>query len=426
MFDKETKVGKALTFWAAGMYAYQMSKTLKIKYAHYKEQQYGYVATIDSDYEDDLYNFTVNWVLQNVPQDEELKNFSLVSTWKNGRNHIFRSSKDQFGNMVTIEGHEALIRVETLTNYVTNDETQSRSRELKIMCKTQEALDHVVNYFVEYLEKQINNDTAEEQKEGIVRKKYYNYTTGGWSWSTYVPRQLESVVLKEGESQQISEDLANFMTLKPLYLRTSIPWHRGYLFHGPAGTGKTSLALALASSMDLPIFVLSLGNIKSDTELVSAVTFMKNEAHTGEAVLILEDIDTALPSAKRERAHKSDKGEHGELTLGGLLNILDGVSTPSGLITIMTTNHKDHLDDALIRPGRIDFTLYVDYLDQYQLNHMVKWYLKDVDEKDIVLLKDGVQITPAEITGVVKNYLALPEKCLEEINNFVQEKNNSV
>ncbi|KAK7432253.1 hypothetical protein QQZ08_001198 [Neonectria magnoliae] len=76
-------------------------------------------------------------------------------------------------------------------------------------------------------------------------------------------------------------------------------------------------------------------------------------------VVLLEDIDTAAATHCRgpgtenasERAkHAGDKS----VTLSGLLNAFDGVASQEGRLLIMTTNHIKKLDEALIRPGRID------------------------------------------------------------------------
>ena len=51
------------------------------------------------------------------------------------------------------------------------------------------------------------------------------------------------------------------------------------------------------------------------------------------------------------------------MSLSGLLNALDGVASQEGRILIMTTNHIEKLDSALIRPGRIDLRLELNYAD---------------------------------------------------------------
>ena len=57
------------------------------------------------------------------------------------------------------------------------------------------------------------------------------------------------------------------------------------------------------------------------------------------------------------------------LTFSGLLNAIDGIITPDSTepqLLFLTTNYKERLDSALIRPGRVDFQLHVDYCDQHQ------------------------------------------------------------
>ncbi|RDH26960.1 P-loop containing nucleoside triphosphate hydrolase protein [Aspergillus welwitschiae] len=96
------------------------------------------------------------------------------------------------------------------------------------------------------------------------------------------------------------------------YAERGIPYKRGYLLYGPPGTGKSSFSLSLAGKHELDIYTLQFVDAGQESESKSAVT------------------------------------------LSGLLNVLDGVSSPEGRILIMTTNHIEYLDEALIRPGRSD------------------------------------------------------------------------
>ena len=80
------------------------------------------------------------------------------------------------------------------------------------------------------------------------------------------------------------------------------------------------------------------------------------------SIVLLEDIDVAIPSEKRrselevQRRRSEQQGHYnpysGSLTMSGVLNGIDGVTTSDSQILIMTTNHKENLDPALIRPGR--------------------------------------------------------------------------
>jgi len=157
-------------------------------------------------------------------------------------------------------------------------------------------------------------------------------------------RPLDTIILRDGQIERIVDDVTWFQGARPWYLNRGIPYRRGYLFTGDPGTGKTSLVMGLASHFGLPICVLSLSTVTDDNALFSAFS----EASTN-AIILIEDVDCAYPAQIRE----TDK-ESGRVTKAGLLNAIDGITTPDGRIFIMTTNFPERLDPALIRPGRAD------------------------------------------------------------------------
>jgi chaperone BCS1 len=186
---------------------------------------------------------------------------------------------------------------------------------------------------------------------------------GYWqSRGTIRRRPIESVVLPAGVAERLVDDLRTFRSRRKWYEDRAVPWHRGYLFHGLPGTGKTSLVAALAHEFRLSIYVLNVAACGSDAVLGELT------ARVGEnAILLLEDVDAALqnrsaPTAKRGRrpaarppGQPDDGGRRsGGVTLTGLLNAIDGLATADGQVTILTTNHLPHLDPALVRPGRAD------------------------------------------------------------------------
>jgi len=87
------------------------------------------------------------------------------------------------------------------------------------------------------------------------------------------------------------------------------------------------------------------------------------------SIILLEDIDGIFVS--RESVNQSDEGRR--ISFSGLLNALDGVRSQEGRILFMTTNHREKLDPALMRPGRADFHA---YLGNASYSQMVGLFLR--------------------------------------------------
>lgn len=178
------------------------------------------------------------------------------------------------------------------------------------------------------------------------------YTSEGSYWNRSLrkmPRPLSSVVTSKGLGEMLRDDMRRFLDSREWYAQRGIPWRRGYSFDGPPGTGKSSLAIALASELKCGLYTIGLGSTLTDGDVAGLLSSVPERA-----IVLIEDIDTFAVSQNRVVAPISGKEEKGMLTLSGLLNALDGVAASEGRILIMTTNHPEHLDAALTRAGRVD------------------------------------------------------------------------
>jgi ATPase family associated with various cellular activities (AAA) len=199
------------------------------------------------------------------------------------------------------------------------------------------------------------------------------------------PRELGSVMLPAGQIERLTADVARFLAAEDQYARRCIPWHRGHLYEGPPGTGKTSVARAIASHFGMDVWYLPLADLKHDGDLLRVVGRV-----TPRSMLLLEDVDVFHAATVRD--------DQAEVTLSGLLNTLDGIATPHGLLTIMTTNTPEVLDVAVARPGRVDLVEHFGYADEDQVARLVAyWYeLAEVDAHGV----SGV--SPAQVIEVCK------------------------
>ncbi|WP_399631982.1 AAA family ATPase [Sporosarcina sp. SG10008] len=130
----------------------------------------------------------------------------------------------------------------------------------------------------------------------------------------------------------------------------------GILLYGPPGTGKTLLAQAIAREIGATFFSSS-GS--AFTELFVGVgasrvrSLFENARKQRPAVIFIDEVDAL--AGKR----KTHGGEEAEKTLTELLVQLDGGNNNDGVLFIAATNRKDMLDEAFLRPGRIDYSFQV-------------------------------------------------------------------
>jgi mitochondrial chaperone BCS1 len=188
-----------------------------------------------------------------------------------------------------------------------------------------------------------------------------------WMVSSWQPRRpLESLVLADQTLEDLLEDLRDFYRSASWYADRGIPYRRGYLLHGPPGTGKTTLVLAVAGDLKLSVAVLSLSNRLMTDEALRA---MVDDLPVG-TLLLIEDVDCVF---KDKRSTTGDTG----VTLSGLLNALDGVSSREGRVLFLTTNHPDRLDPALVRPGRVDRKIELGHATPDQARRLFLWFYRD-------------------------------------------------
>ncbi|KUJ06703.1 uncharacterized protein LY89DRAFT_678561 [Mollisia scopiformis] len=231
-------------------------------------------------------------------------------------------------------------------------------------------------------------------------------------------RPMKTVVLDEERKLDVLSDINEYLNPATArwYANRGIPYRRGYLFYGPPGTGKTSLTFALAGVFGLDIHVVSLLE-PTLTEEELGMLFTNLPAR---CIVLLEDIDTAglirEPSDSDEKSGQPNEGEQGStdfnvanltkalkkanqlseeekkkgISLSGLLNIIDGVASHEGRVLVMTTNHPEKLDDALIRPGRVDHQVAFSNATQTQIRELFeRMYSNDLPRTTKLITSSG-------------------------------------
>ncbi|KAH8102290.1 P-loop containing nucleoside triphosphate hydrolase protein [Cristinia sonorae] len=287
--------------------------------------------------------------------------------------------------------------IREITNVTRNQETL----RLEIFALRRSVLDDLVA-------------TARKACDASMEKHISLYAAtsyGEWNHCTSRPkRAMESIILDPGLKETLLDDMRDFIASRRWYEDRGIPFRRGYLLHGAPGAGKTSLIHAVASELDLDVYILSLSRSGMDDDgLQELFSDLPRKC-----IVLMEDIDAAFrsrqgvtvemdtgdsegkPQVKEEEedgskedaksesdSSSSSGGKDNGVTLSGLLNALDGVAAQEGRILFATTNCYWKLDPALSRPGRMDVHVEFRLASRYQAEELYKrFYLPTAAEAE--------------------------------------------
>lgn len=195
-------------------------------------------------------------------------------------------------------------------------------------------------------------------------------------------RTMDSIFIEPDIKKSIINSIDKFKSNKDFCLSKGIQWKKSLMFDGPAGTGKSSLCMAIASKYNMPLYYLNLGAVENDQDLQSLFSQVPKES-----VILIEDVDCA----KRDDTKSNSKNKG--ITTSCLLNCLDGALTPSGRLLLMTTNHFEKLDPALVRTGRVDHRFKIDKMSLSVAKEMVSYLRPElkINEEDLIG-KTGAEI----------------------------------
>ncbi|EEF47499.1 AAA-ATPase At3g50940 [Ricinus communis] len=277
-----------------------------------------------------------------------------------------------------------------------SDSTEKSERKLFLLCFNKEHKDAVLNVYLPYVLER--SKALKEENKAIKLYSLFGgeYYEGPWgSINLDHPSTFDTIAMDPRLKQEVMDDLDRFVIRREFYRRVGRPWKRGYLLYGPPGTGKSSLIAAMANYLKFNIYDLELTSISSNSELRRLLTSTGNRS-----ILVIEDIDCSIKLQDRQNG-ENNPGDS-QLTLSGLLNFIDGLWSSCGdeKIIVFTTNYKDKLDPALLRPGRMDMHIHMSYCTTSGFKILAFNYLKIKTHclfTEIEKLIEEVEVTPAEV-----------------------------
>lgn len=226
-------------------------------------------------------------------------------------------------------------------------------------------------------------DEASAPPESDSLRVHSSSLSGYWGTGVRKRKRSLDTIYTNGDQKQFIVDRINwFLANEEWYLRCGIPYKLVFLLHGVPGTGKTSLIYGIASHFDRDLCTVS--------SLSGVDELLRSMPHKTFAVF--EDIDMIsvarppdqvgqAPGAPAPAAAPSAIGDIvGEFQMSALQKLmqsLDGLATPHGLIVFITTNHRDRLEPALIRPGRVDHDMEIGPIGPAAVRDMFSAYYGD-------------------------------------------------
>ncbi|XP_062120019.1 AAA-ATPase At2g46620-like [Humulus lupulus] len=225
------------------------------------------------------------------------------------------------------------------------------------------------------------------------------------------PASFETVVLDADLKTKIKSDLELFLKSKQYYHRLGRVWKRSYLLYGASGTGKTSFIAAMARFLCYDVYDIDMSKVSDDSDLKTLLL-----QTTPKSLIVVEDLDRFL----------TGKHTAGGVSLSGLLNFMDGIISCCGeeRMLVFTMNSKDHVDQAVMRPGRIDVHIHFPLCDFSAFKGLASSYLGLKEHKLFPQVEEifqtGASLSPAEIGELMISNRTSPSRALKSVISALQ------
>jgi chaperone BCS1 len=240
---------------------------------------------------------------------------------------------------------------------------------------------------------------------------------GYWESRTTVYSQtLDEIYIPSIEKDQIIKCIDNFITNKPRYIKFGRTYKTSFLLTGVPGSGKSSIAKAIALKYNRRIYVLNFTKNLTDDTLISLFSDINNDS-----ILLLEDIDAYFIDRKAQDVNVS---------FSVLINCLDGVlSKGEGLIIFITANNPDRLDPALLRPGRVDKIIKFDYPKKKEIEEAF-YAITEQDSNDAQSkmnfnkFYEVIKSMRISMSGIIDYLFRNPTEYMEHIDKELIQQNH--
>lgn len=466
----------ATKLYNKALYKTSVEMAIRIEY----NSKYGEYVTVCSEYSTALlWEYLSNKQIAN--QKSNLKEFPInmdIKQRPDSKNNFFEYYMLAIGDRPIEIYKDIYIYFISKKDKETNIGRKNNGKYIEDNYNTQENTKETT-YITLYLVSKYNNASYIENYIDIVYKRYREwsidishsltriYFTNEKKLYRYNFNSTKSFknLFFDGK-EQILNRLDFYMNHADEYKRLGIPHTLGLMFYGEPGCGKTSCIKAIANHLNRHIVSINLSHIQNISELRNMfldeeVLLLDNmdgnqyRVVASKRIYVFEEIDcnsknnilldrtlvdlNTTPTddnaetsaellasvltdtfkkdgAKKQGSGNTNKNKH-TLTLGEILELLDGISESSDRVCIFTTNYPDKLDKALLRPGRIDLLIEFKKLRAIDIKNLYKlWFNLEIPINQYKQIPDNA-ISQAEFGKLCFQYKhsGKPKELIEHI-----------
>lgn len=362
--------------------------------------------------------------------DNEDQNVELSSEYMVDQDREFTLADNIYGTIYVEEKERARKHSERVESYDMNILTiYSDKYDLLYL---QDWIDNRVDEYKQY----IKHKSTDGQHLITVMQGKDDLEVEGVPWESTVTFANSYFHNKDN----ILEKIDFFLNNKQWYMDRGIPYNLGILLYGEPGCGKTRFIKQLMNHTKRHGIDIKLTDNFDFNELKDIIYNEEIDYNyiipQDQRIIIFEDIDAMGDVVKERKDKKKKKDKDHEIdaieslesedegttmsnkkimeklmitttksnnnNLSFLLNILDGLNECSGRIIIMTTNKIDHLDKALIRPGRIDIKIEFQRCSTYDIMMMIRMFWKMDINMDMMRNDIDMKYTSAEVINIFR------------------------
>ena len=212
-------------------------------------------------------------------------------------------------------------------------------------------------------------------------------------------RPMDTIFLDSNIKDEVIEHLNTWINNIDIYKKRGLPYKTGILFYGTPGTGKSSMAIAIASYLECSLITIDMSSF-SDINIAELSESIN--ADNDRYVVLIDEIDTIFSSRDNENASDQEKQN-----ISKLLALLDSAQSPTNVVFVATTNYYDKLDPAVVRKGRFDKIYELNPISKKTAYEMCESFgCTDLQCKDILAKYDNdIYINPSELQNDILNYI---------------------